>query len=106
MDAHLASAGGFELDQAVGSRSRRGSDQFHESRLTRRSASPTVGGYQKPFQLAGVQVQLLGSPVYALLARGIDRGRPQLIRDRRFSRPAASPILELRSYGFHAAALS
>src|SRR3954447_5195364 len=70
------------------------------------SASPTVSGYEKPFQLAGVQVQLLGSPVYAFLARGIDSGRPQLVRDRRFPCTAASPSLELRSYGLNAAALS
>src|SRR4051812_37989552 len=106
LDAHFAAAGGFELDQALGSGSWSRRDQFHESRLTRRSASPTTGGDEKAFQLAGIQVQLLGSPVYAFLARGINSGRPQLIRDRRFPCTAASPSLELRSYGLNAAALS
>src|SRR4051794_15718192 len=105
MDAHFASASGFELDQTLGRGSWSRSDQFHESRLARRSAFPTIG-YEKPFQLAGVQVQLLGSPVYAFLARGIDSGRPHLVRDRRFPCTAASPSLELRSYGLNAAALS
>jgi len=56
MDAHFASTAGFELDQALGSGSCSRGNQFHESRLSRRSAFPTVGGYEEPFQLAGVQV--------------------------------------------------
>src|SRR4051794_11499695 len=49
MDVYFASAGGFEFDQALGPESWSRRDQVHESRLTRRSASTTVGGYEKPF---------------------------------------------------------
>ena len=58
-----------------------------------------VPGRRRPrgaVQFAGIQVQLLGSPVHAFSAGGLDSGRPQLIRDRRFPCTSAPPFLELR----------
>jgi hypothetical protein len=74
MDAHLASTGGFELDQALGTRRPR--DQFDKSRPARCLRLPFVSRYKQPLQFAGIQVQLLRGPVHALLPSGIDSQLP------------------------------
>jgi hypothetical protein len=65
MNAHFASADGFELDYAarIGGRCR--CDEFYKSRLAASPALPTVGGHQEPLQLPGVEMQLLRGPVHA-----------------------------------------
>src|SRR5262249_13342695 len=67
-----------------------------KSRLTPSLAPPTVGRHQEPFQLTGVEVQLLRGPIHALSASNVNGQRPQLLRDRRFPCARLSPLLKSR----------
>src|SRR5581483_6741792 len=96
MNAHFASAGGFELDYAARIPDRHRCDEFHKSRLAA-SLAPTIAAHQEPFQLTGVQAQLLRGPVYALPASNVDRHRPQLLWDRGLPCARLSPLFKSRS---------
>src|SRR4051794_36646229 len=104
MNAHLASACGFELDQALRTR-RRLRDQLDKSGPARCLRFRLVSRAQQPFQFAGVEAQLLGGPVDALLPGSPNGDCPQLVWDRRFPRTATSPLLEARSRRLDAAGL-
>jgi hypothetical protein len=73
MDAHLASAGRFELDDAPRIGGRQRCDEFYKSRLVSSSGPPTVSGHQEPLQLPAVQVQLLRGPIHSLPTSNLDR---------------------------------
>jgi hypothetical protein len=73
VDAHFASASGFELDDAAGIGGRYRCDEFYKPRLTTCLALPAVAGHQEPLQLSGVQVQLLRGSVYALPPSNVNR---------------------------------
>jgi hypothetical protein len=72
MDAHFASAGGFELDDASRSGGRYRCDEFYKLWLTASLAPTTTGSHQEPFQLTGVEVQLLRGPIHALSASDVN----------------------------------
>jgi hypothetical protein len=76
MDAHLPPGGRLKLDDVFGTDGRRRRDQFDESRLARPFRSPLAGRYEKPFQFAGVQMQMLSSPIDSVLPGSIDRELP------------------------------
>jgi hypothetical protein len=82
MDAHLASAGGFELNYAARTGNRNRCNEFYKSRLALSLAVAPVGSHQEPFQFSGVEVQLLRRPIHALPTSNVDSHRPQLFRDR------------------------
>src|ERR1051326_6161914 len=97
MDAHLASAGGFDLVDAAKIGGRHWCDEFYKSHAAAPLALPSVGGHQQPFQLPAVQVQLLCGPVYTFVTSNVDSHCPQLFRDRCLNRAGLSPVLKSRS---------
>jgi hypothetical protein len=53
-----------------------GADQFDEPRLALCLRPPRFGSYEEPLQFTGIQTQLLGGTVDAMLPGGIDRELP------------------------------
>ena len=94
LDAHLRSARGLELDDALLQRRRRWRDQFDECRPG--CLSPVAGRFAKPFlQPHIIQPQRLRDGINSVLPGQFDRRLPQRLRQLRPPLLSAAELIQL-----------